>query len=62
MYISSATALDMLSAHAPRPWCKRVLAYMALNHEITMYFLSGKVTDKDSIFLIPTKPTRIIKP
>jgi hypothetical protein len=45
VYISSATALDMLSAHAPRPWCKRLLAYMVRTNEVAVFFRKGRVTD-----------------
>lgn len=43
MFISSSTALDMFSKHAPRPWCKKLLAHMIYQEEINVYFSSGVI-------------------
>lgn len=50
MYISSAATLDMLSVHAPRAWCKRLLSWMAQTKEISVLFQKGKVTDTELDF------------
>ncbi|WP_448206469.1 hypothetical protein [Azospirillum sp. sgz302134] len=43
MFIPSAAALDMLAAHAPRPWCKRLLEHLVYVGKLNAYSLRGKV-------------------
>lgn len=43
MLIDSRQALDMLSAHAPRAWCKRVLSWEVFNTDLRLYASKGHV-------------------
>jgi len=43
MLIESRQALDMLSAHAPRAWCKRVLNWEVFNTDLRLYASKGQV-------------------
>jgi hypothetical protein len=45
MLISAAQALDMMQAHAPRSWSKRLLMWQVLDHRTALYFTSGRRTE-----------------
>lgn len=45
MFISSAQALDMLQAHAPRAWCKRILMWLIFDGQIALFFTKGSVKE-----------------
>ena len=45
MLISASQALDMMSAHAPRPWAKRVLSWQIYLGVVQLYFASGRITE-----------------
>lgn len=45
MFISSAQALDMLQAHAPRAWCKRLLMWLVFDSQLSLIFMKGSVKE-----------------
>ncbi len=45
MLISSAQALDMLQAHAPRAWCKRLLMWLVFDGQLALLFTKGSVKE-----------------
>lgn len=45
MFVSSATALDMMAAHAPRAWCKRVLMWQIFDGGLSAWFANGTIAE-----------------
>ncbi len=50
MLITSSQALDMMSAHAPRAWAKRVICWQIYCGQLDLMFASGTVTETLSAF------------
>ena len=44
--ISASQALDMLSAHAPRAWAKRVLSSEVYQGNVSLFFGTGEITER----------------
>jgi hypothetical protein len=45
MLLAANQALDMLAAHAPRAWAKRVLSWQIYIGDFNLYFASGTITE-----------------
>lgn len=52
MFITSTQALDMLSAHAPRAWCKRLLQWQVFNEGLILYASSGIVIERLPLYRV----------
>jgi hypothetical protein len=52
MFVSAAQALDMLAAHGPRAWAKRVLCWEVYAGSLSLYFASGETQETRLAFSI----------